>query len=116
MQQMCTYFNETVNDVDDCEQTQLYNAVWEANIDAIVFLLCQRGIAVDRLCRASIQEAARDAYLTWEGDDDDQLYETTLNLAERGAQIAREWEREDEPTWNRIVDLLTWAGGTAREI
>ena len=105
MQQVVSYFSETLNDTNTYEETQLYEATREADVDSVRFLVQQEGILVDKL---SISTAEA------EDDEEDQLYETPLNCAVRFVED----NDDDEPMSNgiQIVELLRDAGGTAREI
>ena len=104
MQQVVSYFNETLNDVGICEETQLYEATRNTDVDSVRFLVQQEGILVDKLSK-SVDE---------EDDEADQLYETPLNYAVRFVED----NDSDAATANgiQIVGLLRDAGGTAREI
>jgi len=107
MQQVISYFNETLNDINTFEETQLYEATREADVDSVRFLLQQEGILLDTLSK-SIDE---------EDDEDDQLYETPLNCAVRF--VEDNGDNDDNAAISKgiqIVELLREAGGTAREI
>ena len=109
MQQVVSYFNETLNDISKYEETQLYEATREGDVDSVRFLVQQEGILVDKLSK-SIVEA--------EDDEEDQLYETPLNCAVRFVEDnVNDDDDDDEPMSKRIqiVELLRDAGGTARE-
>ena len=104
MLQVVSYFNETLNDVDAYEETQLYQATREAGVASVRFLVQQEGILVDKLSISTVEEE----------DEDDELYETPLNCAVRFV----EGNDDDAAMSNgiQIVELLRDAGGTAREI
>ena len=51
MQQVISYFNETLNDINTYEQIQLYEATHEVDVDSVRFLLQQEGILLDKLSR-----------------------------------------------------------------
>ena len=106
MQQVISYFNETLNDVSTSERTQLYEATRKADVDSVRFLVQQEGILLNKLSK-SIEEQEED-------DEEDQLYETPLNCAVRFV----EGNDDDAAMSNgiQIVELLRDAGGTAREI
>ena len=105
MQQVITYFNETLNDINTYEETQLHEATREAGVDSVRFLSQQEGILLDQLSKSTVEEE----------DEDDQLYETPLNYA---VQFVEDNEDDDGAMSKRIqiVELLREAGGTAREI
>jgi hypothetical protein len=107
MQQVISYFNETLNDTSTYEETQLYEATREADVDSVRFLVHQDGILLDKLSTKFDEE----------GDDDDQLYETPLNCAVRF--VEDNGANDDDAAMSKgiqIVELLREAGGTAREI
>ena len=104
MQQVISYFNETLNDVSTSERTQLYEATRGADVDSVRFLLQQEGILLDTLSRSSVEEE----------EEDDQLYETPLTCAVRF--VAGNDDDEAMSKRIQIVELLRDAGGTAREI
>ena len=115
MQQVISYFIETLNDINEYEETQLYEVTREADVDSVRFLLQQEGILVDKLSTKIDEE---------EDDEDDQLYETPLNYAVRFVEgndddaAAADDDDDDDAMSKRIqiVELLREAGGTAREI
>ena len=103
MQQVISYFNETLNDINKYAETQLYEVTREADVDSVRFLLQQEGILLDTLSRSSVEEE----------DEDDQLYETALNCAVRFVE-----DNDDDAAMSKgiqIVELLREAGGNARE-
>jgi ankyrin repeat protein len=105
MQQVVPYFNETLNDINTYEETQLYEATQKADVDSVRFLVQQEGILLDQLSESTVEEE----------DEDDQLYETPLNCAVRFV----EGDNDDAAAISngiQIVELLREAGGTAREI
>jgi hypothetical protein len=106
MQQVISYFNETLNDTNTYGQTQLYEATSNADVDSVRFLVQHESILLDKLSMPFVEE---------EGDEDDQLYETPLNCA---VQFVEENEDDDAAMskWIQVVELLREAGGTAREI
>jgi hypothetical protein len=104
MQQVISYFNETLNDINMWGETQLYEATREADVDSVRFLLQQEGLLLDKLSKSIVEEE----------DEDDQLYETPLNCAVRFVE-----DNDDDAVMSKgiqIVELLREAGGTAREI
>ena len=104
MQQVISYFNETLNDISTWEETQLYEATRKADVDSVRFLVQQEGILVDKLSKSTVEEE----------DEDDELYETPLNYAVRFVE-----DNDDDAAMSKriqIVELLRDAGGTAREI
>ena len=105
MQQVVSYFNETLNDVGICEETQLYEATRNTDVDSVRFLVQQEGILVDKLSISIVEEE----------DEDDELYETPLTCAVRFV----EGNDDDAAVMSKriqIEELLRDAGGTAREI
>ena len=113
MQQVISYFNETLNDAattDENETTQLYEAIDEADVDSVRFLVQHEGILLDKLSRP-----------TYEQDGVDQLYETPLNFAVRSVEEHddNDWQTVQQNSLStriQIVELLREAGGNAREI
>ena len=104
MQQVISYFNETLNDINTHGETQLYEATREVDVDSVRFLVQQEGILLDKLSR-KIDEV----------EDDEERYETPLNCAVRFV----EGNDDDDGAMAKgiqIVELLREAGGTAREI
>ena len=104
MHQVISYFNETLNDINTYEETQLYGATREADVDSVRFLIQQEGILVDKLSISTVEEE----------DEDDELYETPLTCAVRFVE-----SNDDDAAMSKriqIVELLRDAGGTAREI
>jgi hypothetical protein len=104
MQQVISYFNETLNDINKYAETQLYEVTREADVDSLRFLLQQEGILLDTLSKSSVEAE----------DEDDQLYETPLNCAVRFVE-----DNDDDAVMSKgiqIVELLREAGGNAREI
>ena len=96
MQQVISYFNETLNDTNKWERTQLYEATRESDVDSVRFLVQQGGIWLDKLSKSSVEEE----------DEYDQLYETPLNCA----VIFHETSKGIQ-----IIELLREAGGDAWE-
>ena len=107
MQQVISYFNETLNDINTYEETQLHEATREADVDSVRFLVQQEGILLDQLSRKIVEE----------DDEEDQLYETPLNYAVRFVENNDDNDDDGELSNGiQIVELLREAGGTAREI
>ena len=108
MQEVISYFNETLNDINTYnDETQLYEVTREANVDSVRFLLQQEGILLDTLSKSSVEEE----------DEDDQLYETPLNCAVRF--VEDNGDNDDDAVMSKgiqIVEMLREAGGTVREI
>ena len=103
MQQVISYFNETLNDISTFEETQLHEATRKSDVDSVRFLVQQEGILLDKLSRKFD-----------EGEDDEEEYETPLNCAVRCVE-----DVNDDGAMSKviqIVELLREAGGTAREI
>ena len=107
MQQVVSYFNETLNDTNKWKKTQLYEATRKSDVDSVRFLVQQEGILLDQLSRKIVEE----------DDEEDQLYETPLNCAVR--YVEDNGDIDDAAAISKgvqIVELLHEAGGTAREI
>jgi len=104
MQQVISYFYETLNDVSTYAETQLYEASHEADVDSVRFLSQHEGILLDKMSRKFDEE-----------EDDEEEYETPLNCAVR---FVEDNDDDDGGMSKRIqiVELLREAGGTAREI
>ena len=106
MQQVVSYFNETLNDTDKWGKTQLYEATRKSDVDSVRFLVQQEGILLDQLSRKIVEE----------DDEEDQLYETPLNCAVRFVEDnGANGDNGAMAKGIQIVELLREAGGTARE-
>ena len=106
MQQVISYFNETLNDISKSEETQLYEATRQRDVDSVRFLVQQEGILLDILSRQDIDLLPH--------EEDDRGYETPLNYAVRF--VDANWDHAEILKVIQIVELLREAGGNAREI
>jgi len=116
MQQVISYFNETLNDDSTysamepnttVQGTQLYEATEAADVDSVRFLIQQEGILLDKLCFIfDVNFVA----LSW--------YETPLNCAERFVEAYDDYHDDEAArlTRSQIVELLREAGGNAWEV
>ena len=106
MQQVISCFNETLNDINKYEETQLYEVTREVDVDSVRFLLQQEGILLDKLS-SKFDEV----------EDDEERYETPLNCAVRFVEDnGANGDNGAMAKGIQIVELLREAGGTAREI
>jgi len=110
MQQVISYFNETLNGISKWEETQLYEATHIADVESVRFLVQHEGILLDTLSKSIVAVEEED-------EDDQQLYETPLNCAVRF--VENNGDDDDDAAMSKriqVVELLREAGGTAREI
>jgi hypothetical protein len=107
MQQVISYFNETLNEFRTFNKTQLHVATSESDVYSVKFLLEQEGILVDTLSHVYAE------------DINDQMYETPLNCAERivaGTGAVSAYRLAANSFSSQILEMLRDAGGTAWEI
>ena len=98
MQQVISYFNKTLNDFSPYpyEETQLYEATREADVDSVRFLSQHEGILLDEFSTLV-----------------DGGYETPLNCAVRFVEGNDDDDVQVMSKGIQIVDLLREAGGHA---
>jgi hypothetical protein len=110
MQQVISYFNETLNDISICGETQLYEATRKADVDSVRFLLLQDGILINKLGQTVHRRP---------GEENVLRYRSPLRHAERRviSGTAAAAVGDDEVAIRiEVVELLRGAGGDAREI
>jgi len=109
MQQVISYFNETLNETDTYGETQLYEATHEVDVDSVLFLSQHEGILVNQLSTSIVIDS--------EENEEHQLYETSLNCALR---LINDLIDDDVGVLNEelsdvveIIKLLRAVGGTS---
>ena len=99
MQQVVLHFNATLNDHGEQEQTQLFRAVLQTDVESVRFLLCQEGISINTFSRLVTRR---------QGAADSIRWRTPLYLAEQRATSAGRYFRTIP---NQVAELLLGAGG-----
>ena len=100
MQQVVLHFNATLNDHGEQEQTQLFRAVLQTDVESVRFLLCQEGISINTFSRLVTRR---------QGAADSIRWRTPLYLAkQRVTSAALRWNRTRT---NQVAELLLGAGG-----
>ena len=100
MQQVVLHFNATLNDHGEQEQTQLFRAVLQTDLESVRFLLLQEGILINTLCRLVTRR---------QGAADSIRWRTPLYLAKQ--RVTSEWGIVHLSRTNQVVELLLGAGG-----
>ena len=110
MQQVISYFNETLNSINKWGKTQLYEATREGDVDSVRFLLQQEDILVNKMSKSHFFPDCWDT----EAVDPGNIYETPLNYVYRFLELYADDDETMEGAC--ILELLEQAGGTCEEI
>ena len=102
MQQVVLHFNATLNDHGEQEQTQLFRAVLQTDLESVRFLLLQEGILINTLCRLVTRR---------QGAADSIRWRTPLYLAKQRVTSAEGWGIVHLSRTNQVAELLLGAGG-----
>jgi len=96
MQQEVLHFNATLNDHGEQEQTQLFRAVLQTDVESVRFLLCQEGISINTFSKLVTRRQGAADIIRWR---------TPLYLAEQRVTSEATTRRK------QVAKLLLDAGG-----
>ena len=108
MQQVVLHFNATLNDHGEQEQTQLFRAVLQTDLESVRFLLLQEGILINTLCRLVTRRQGAADSIRWRTP----LYLAKQRVTSAGDAYSRgEWGEPFLFRTNQVAELLLGAGG-----
>jgi len=103
VQQVVLHFNDTLNDHGEQEQTQLFRAVHQTDLESVRFLLLQEGILINNTFSRLVTRR--------QGAADSIRWRTPLYLAEQRVTSAERWDGGYRTRTNQVAELLLGAGG-----